>query len=74
MERSQIAAALLNKICGNYFEVHSAGLSPGALNPLAVEALKESGIDISRNKTQAVFDVLEIRTAVTPEHERQQQT
>ena len=38
--RSQIAAALLNKLCGDYFEAHSAGLEPGALNPLAVEALK----------------------------------
>jgi arsenate reductase len=55
--RSQIAAALLNKMCGNYFEAHSAGLEPGVLNPLAVEALKELGIDISRNKTQSVFDV-----------------
>jgi arsenate reductase (thioredoxin) len=55
--RSQIAAALLNKVCGNYFEAHSAGLNPGSLNPLAVEALKELGIDISGNKTQAVFDV-----------------
>ena len=55
--RSQIAAALLNKICPNYFEAHSAGLEPGVLNPLAVEAMKEVGIDISHNKTQAVFDV-----------------
>lgn len=55
--RSQIAAALLNKICGGYFDAHSAGLNPGSLNPLAVEALKESGIDISGNTTQAVFDV-----------------
>ena len=55
--RSQMAAALLNKICGEYFEAHSAGLEPGTLNPLAVEALSEIGIDISKNKTQAVFDV-----------------
>jgi arsenate reductase len=55
--RSQIAAALINNICGNYFEAHSAGLNPGSLNPLAIEALKELGIDISKNKTQAVFDV-----------------
>jgi len=38
-------------------EAHSAGLEPGALNPFAVEALQELGIDISRNKTQSVFDV-----------------
>ena len=55
--RSQIAAALLNEMCGDYFEAQSAGLEPGVLNPLAVEALQERGIDISRNKTQSVFDV-----------------
>lgn len=55
--RSQMAAALLSKRCGEFFEVHSAGLEPGVLNPLAVEVLQEIGIDISRNKTQAVFDV-----------------
>src|ERR1700746_2737379 len=55
--RSQMAAALLNKRCGDSFEAHSAGLEPGQLNPLAVEALREVGIDISKNKTQAVFDV-----------------
>jgi len=55
--RSQMAAALLNKRCGNYFEAESAGLEPGTLNPLAVEALREVGIDISNNPTRAVFDV-----------------
>ena len=55
--RSQMAAALLNKMCGEFFEAHSAGLEPGVLNPLAVEVLQEIGIDISRNKPQAVFDV-----------------
>src|SRR6266436_6395099 len=55
--RSQMAAGLLNKICGEFFEAQSAGLKPGTLNPLAVEALREIGIDISQNKTQAVFDV-----------------
>ena len=55
--RSQMAAALLNKRCGTYFEAQSAGLEPGKLNPLAVEVLREMEIDISKNKTQAVFDV-----------------
>jgi arsenate reductase len=55
--RSQMAAALLNKMCGEFFEAQSAGLEPGVLNPLAVEVLQEIGIDISQNKTQAVFDV-----------------
>jgi arsenate reductase (thioredoxin) len=55
--RSQMAAALLNKRCGEFFEAESAGLEPGELNPLAVEVLREIDIDISKNKTQAVFDV-----------------
>jgi arsenate reductase len=55
--RSQMAAALLNKRCGKFLEAHSAGLEPGTLNPLAVEVLREMDIDISKNKTQAVFDV-----------------
>jgi arsenate reductase len=55
--RSQIAAALLNNECGEFFEAQSAGLEPGTINPLAVEALQEIGIDISKHKTQRVFDV-----------------
>jgi arsenate reductase len=55
--RSQMAAALLNNECGEFFEAQSAGLEPGTINPLAVEALQELGIDISKNATQRVFDV-----------------
>ena len=55
--RSQMAEAFLKEICVDYFEAHSAGLEPGKLNPLAVEAMREIGIDISQNKTQSVFDV-----------------
>ena len=55
--RSQMAAALLDKMCGEFFETQSAGLDAGILNPLAVQALNEIGIDISQNKTQRVFDV-----------------
>jgi arsenate reductase len=52
-----MAAALLNDVCGEFFEAESAGLEAGTLNPLAVEALQEIGIDISLNETQSVFDV-----------------
>ena len=55
--RSQMAEAFLNLTCPDYFEAHSGGLEPGALNPLAVEAMREVGVDISGKKTQAVFDV-----------------
>jgi arsenate reductase (thioredoxin) len=55
--RSQMAEAFLNLICPDYFEAHSAGLEPGVLNPLAVEAMREMGVDISGKKTRGVFDV-----------------
>ena len=54
--RSQMAEALLKHVAGNKFEVESAGLEPGALNPLAIEVMREISIDISKNKTKSVFD------------------
>lgn len=55
--RSQMAEGLLNSICGESHSAESAGLEPGALNPLAVAAMNEVGIDISHKGTQSVFDV-----------------
>lgn len=55
--RSQMAEALLNHLGGDEFEALSAGLEPGELNPLAVEVLREMGLDISGKKTQGVFDL-----------------
>jgi len=52
-----MAAALLNRRCGKFFDANSAGLEPGKLNPLAISVLQEIGIDISKNKTQSVFDI-----------------
>jgi arsenate reductase len=54
--RSQMAEALLNNLYGDRFEAESAGLEPGKLNPIAVRAMKERGIDISRNPTNDVFE------------------
>ncbi len=45
-----MAAELLNRICGEFFHAQSAGLEPGTLNPLAVEALQEIGIDAGVTK------------------------
>src|SRR3954451_7341519 len=56
--RSQMAEAFLNHVCGAQFEAHSAGLEPGKLNPVVVEAMEEIGIDISGNATKAVFDTV----------------
>ncbi|MBI3831102.1 MAG: arsenate reductase ArsC [Planctomycetes bacterium] len=55
--RSQMAEAFANQVCEGKFEAQSAGLEPGKLNPLVVEALREKGIDISGNKTKSAFDL-----------------
>ncbi|HVO40842.1 MAG TPA: arsenate reductase ArsC [Spirochaetia bacterium] len=55
--RSQMAEAYLRKFAAGEFEVDSAGLEPGKLNPFVVRALREEGIDIAEKKTQSVFDL-----------------
>jgi arsenate reductase (thioredoxin) len=55
--RSQIAEAWLAHICGHEFEVQSAGLETGSVDPLAIEVMAEAGLDISARKTKKVFDI-----------------
>ena len=54
--RSQMAEAFLKELAGDRFEVESAGLEPGELNPIVVEVMNEVGIDISQNKTKSALD------------------
>jgi arsenate reductase len=56
--RSQMAATFLKQLGGDRFHVESAGLEPGTLNPLAVRAMQDAGLDISGNATQSVFDLV----------------
>lgn len=55
--RSQMAQALLLKYGKEDFEVDSAGINPGVLNPLAVEViLEDENMDISSYSTNKVMD------------------
>lgn len=56
--RSQMAEAFLNRICPEHFSAQSAGIEPGKLNPIVVQAMSETGIDISQNNTKAAFDFI----------------
>jgi arsenate reductase (thioredoxin) len=56
--RSQMAEAFLKKYGGQRFDVESAGIEPGTLNPIVVDAMREIGIDISKNQTKSAFDFL----------------
>ena len=58
--RSQMAEALLNHFFGERFQAESAGLEPGTLNPSAVAAMADIGIDISKKETRAVFDLYKV--------------
>ena len=55
--RSQMAAAFTDVYGKGRITADSAGLEPGVLNPYVLEAMKEKGIDISRNKPKSVMDV-----------------
>ena len=52
-----MAEAFLKRDGAGRFEVESAGLEPGKLNPYVVRAMMERGIDISGNPTKSVFDL-----------------
>lgn len=55
--RSQMAEGLLRSVTDK-FEALSAGIEPKGLNPLAVEAMREIGIDISNQESKDVVTFL----------------
>jgi len=52
--RSQMAEGILRHLGGGAVEVHSAGTEPSGVHPLAVEAIRELGIDISGQRSKHV--------------------
>ena len=55
--RSQMAAAYLQHFAGDRVEVRSAGSAPGnSVNPAAVEAMLEEGIDMSAATPKVLTD------------------
>ena len=50
--RSQIAEGLARSVAPEGAEVWSAGTTPGGVHPLAVEVMKEIGIDISGQRSK----------------------
>ncbi len=55
--RSQMAEGLARHLAAPGVEVASAGTHPAGVSPLAVEALRDSGIDISGQHSKAIEDV-----------------
>jgi arsenate reductase (thioredoxin) len=55
--RSQMAAAFLSRLSGGAVEVRSAGSEPAAqVNPAAVRAMAEVGIDIAAERPKILTD------------------
>ena len=61
--RSQMAAGFLQQLAGDHIDVLSAGSKPGnEINPVAVAAMAEVGIDIAAN-TPKVLTTEAVQTA-----------
>jgi len=54
--RSQMAEGLLRYYYGDKFDVYSAGAKETSVHPLAVEVMKEIGIDISNQRSKLVSE------------------
>ena len=52
--RSQMAEGLLRHDAGDRFEVFSAGVEPSQVRPLAIQTMREVGIDISAQRSKSV--------------------
>ena len=53
--RSQMAAGYLSQLSGGQIEVRSAGSEPGdKVNPVAVQAMAEEGIDIAAERPKII--------------------
>jgi arsenate reductase len=57
--RSQMSEGLLRHIGGEHIEVQSAGTHPSVVNPLAVEAMRERGIDIGHHRSKHLSEFLD---------------
>lgn len=58
--RSQIAEGYLRHFAGEHSEIYSAGIETHGLNPKAVLAMKEDGIDISGHTSNHINEYQDI--------------
>jgi len=52
--RSQMAEGLLRHLAGDRFDVHSAGTEATQVRPLAIQAMRELGIDVSGQQSKTL--------------------
>lgn len=52
--RSQMAEGFLRALGGGHFDAESAGTEARGVNPLAIQAMAEAGIDISTHESKTI--------------------
>ena len=52
--RSQMAEGFARKYLGDRFDIHSAGIEAHGVNPWAIKAMSEAGIDISAQQSSTI--------------------
>ena len=55
--RSQMAEGWARALKSDAIEAYSAGICPQGLNPLAVRAMREAGVDISKHESKRTQDL-----------------
>ncbi|HWB53808.1 MAG TPA: arsenate reductase ArsC [Tepidisphaeraceae bacterium] len=58
--RSQMAEGWARKVKGDVIEAYSAGVEPHGVNPLAIRAMAEAGVDISRHRSKHVRELNDV--------------
>jgi len=65
--RSQMAEGLGRKLFGERIRVQSAGSEPSHVNPYAIEAMREIGVDLTTHRSKSVqtIDPSSVDTVIT---------
>lgn len=58
--RSQMAEGILRHYGGGRYEVYSAGSKPSLVNPIAIQVMKEIGIDIASHRSKHLDEFKDI--------------
>lgn len=58
--RSQMAEGWARHLKGNFIDAYSAGVEPHGMNPRAVRAMLEAGVDIGRQRSKHVDEIKDV--------------
>ena len=59
--RSQMAEGFARQIRGDAIDAYSAGVEPHGMNPLAIRAMAEAGVDISAGRSKHVRELADVK-------------